>query len=196
MQQQTKAGLTKRERTLILSAAAVGLFYLAFQFGFMPLNNAYIEKSAQLGDLESEQSQVKSDLELADRVRLMSAETAERYKEVVGLYLPTGSDTDLSRKLMDICRRNGMDVTGPQSWGTPIAFFPPKPAVEGETEARVPAFSVSSVPFTISGTYDEIKRLIDAVNEDRDLRISSLTFSPQGDGVSVMFMVTLINELG
>ena len=201
--QEQKAGLSKREKRLLLGAAVVGLFYLAFQFVFLPYYNSYNDKTTEYGELLMQRTQVENDLANEANVRKNNEEAKAKYAEIKLIYLLAGNNTDLGRRLTDICTDNGLKATG-QKLETPVDFRVPR--ADGEPPVGQAAFSAVTVPMTVSGEYGAIKRLLDIVDKNEDIRVSRVSFSMNRDTedatpetvlerVTVTFVVTLLNGL-
>ncbi|MDR0325902.1 MAG: hypothetical protein LBI19_07425 [Oscillospiraceae bacterium] len=197
--QEQKAGLNKREKRLLLVASVVGLFYLAFQFVFLPNYNLYAEKTDEYNDLLIQQMQVRADLADEAGVRSTNEDAKARYRELEAIYLLAGKNTDLGRMLTGLCRDNSLSVTG-YTLGDPSDFRVPREG--GETPGGDAAFSAVTVPMTVSGDYDAVKSLLDAVDENSDIRVSRLSFSlhqedpgAELEQVRVTFVVTLLNGI-
>ena len=195
--QEPKTGLNKREKRLLLAASVVGLFYLAFQFGFVPYHNQYTEKNEEYERLLMEKVRVEGILLGEDNVRNANGKAKEDYKALEAGYLLAGANTDLGRKLTALCTANGLGVES-QTLNDPADFFVPR---EDDTKPEGnAAFSTVTVTMTVSGGYGSVKNLLDAVDKDDAVHISALSFSmDQGeDGlerVAVTFVVTLLNGL-
>jgi len=190
MQTVEKAGLSSKEKRLLLTAAFLGIFYLAFQFGFTPLYNEYKEKSEEYDRLIEEQARVQATLATAAIVREAHENAAADYKKIEADYLLVGADTDLSRMLTNLCRDNGLESLG-LSFADPAALRLPG---SGEME---PAFYTVSASMNVSGSYADIRRLLDVVYEDNNVRITRLSLSPREDVTwaerfPLSFVVTLL----
>ena len=198
--QEQKTGLNKREKRLLIAASVVGLFYLAFQFGFVPYHGQYTEKTEEYEDLRMERIRVEGVLLGEENVRKSNEKAKEDYKTLEAGYLLAGANTNLGRKLTGICTASGLSVES-QTLNDPAPFFVPR---EDDTKPEGDAaFSIVTVTMTVSGGYDKVKNLLDAVDKDDAVRVSNLSFSlNRGDGggeglerVEVTFVVTLLNGL-
>jgi hypothetical protein len=195
--QTEKAGITPKEKRLLIMAAVLGLFYLAFQFGFLPLYNEIREKTEQRDGLNAEWRTVETRLNSEAAVLSAYEEAKAAYREIEELFLRSDTDTGLSRMLTELVRNNGMADSN-QALGNPVPFF--IPGAENRPEGEESAFSTVTATMSLSGAYDSVKSLLAAVAADRDVSISRLSFSPrrEGDGseqVAVTFVVTMLNGL-
>jgi hypothetical protein len=201
MMQEQKAGLSKREKRLLLLVSIIGLFYLAFQFGFLPSYERHSGKTEEFDLLRMEKVRVEGVLLSEEHLRDANEQAGADYKALEETYLLAGANTNLGRMLSALCADNGLRVEG-QSMGQPADFTVPGEdggsASEGDR-----AFSTVTVTMTVSGGYEAIKSLLDAVDRDPTVRVSRVSFSlDRGDAeetglerVSITFEVTLLNSL-
>jgi hypothetical protein len=198
--QTEKAGLTRKEKRLLTAAAVLGIFYLAFQFGFQPFYTQYNEKTERYDELSAEWQEIEARLNEEDRVRREHQDAKAAYEKIVARFEQSDADTDLSRMLTDYSRDNGF-INPSQSLGEPVNFEIPGEGSGGENSfstvtATMTFFgNVNNADYGIIG-YRELKSLADAIKANRDVRISRVTFSVDSNRpVAVTFVVTLLNAL-
>jgi hypothetical protein len=196
MMQTEKAGLSLKEKRLMVSAVVLGLFYLAFQFGFLPLFNDYREKTELRGDLSEQKSTVELRLSSEAAVIYGYENAKSAYLEIEGPFRLTGTSTDLSRTLTELCLRNGFSVSS-QLLGNRVNFRVPRE--EGERTDGDSAFSTVTATMSVSGDYASVKRLLDEAEADNFISVSRISFEQDTDQeldkISVTFVVTLLNGL-
>ncbi|MCL2002831.1 MAG: hypothetical protein FWG72_02365 [Oscillospiraceae bacterium] len=192
--QKEKTNLTPKEKRLLATAAVLGLFYLAFQFGFLPLYNEFKEKTERLEELNGEWAVIGARLNEEERVRGEHLRAKTAYGDIENRFVRTDTTTDLSNMLIMLCRNNNLDIVS-QGLGAPAAF-----SVPGGAAHSVSAFSTVTTTMSVSGGYDSVKRLLDTVDASNAVHVSRLSFSPAFDAetpdrVSVTFVVTLLNGI-
>lgn len=196
--QTEKAGISRKEKRLLTAAAVLGFFYLAFQFGFLPLYNDFNEKAERRDELSEQKQEVEMRLGSEAAVLAEHENAREAYLKIEETFLQAGITTDLSRMLTDLCRRNGFDVFS-QNLGDPADFrIPGEDVPEGAS-----AFATVTASMSVSGNYAAIKNLLDEVEREPYINIGNISFSPdhgesggEYDRVSVTFVVTLLNGIG
>jgi Tfp pilus assembly protein PilO len=187
--QAEKSMLSAKEKKLLGAAVVLGLFYLAFQFGFMPFFNEQKEKSEQYEELSERWRLVEIDLNREESVREDHDQAKAEYDVIRELFEQSDADTELSRMLTSIIQGSGL-INPSQTLGNPVNFTVPGAEQIGES-----AFSTVTATMTFDGNYEQVKSLVDAIAGNKDISISQLSFSADSDRVSVTFVATLLNAL-
>lgn len=197
--QTEKAGLSRKEKRLLAAAAVLGLFYLAFQFGFLPQYNEHREKTERYAELSEERRTVAERLNSEAEVMERYQNAKEAYREIEEPFRRTDTSTDLSRMLTELCVRNGLSVSS-QSLGARDDFHVPRE--DGGRPAGESAFSTVTTSMAVNGSYEAVKRLLDEVESEQFISISRISFAPalygaegESDQVTITFVVILLNGL-
>jgi hypothetical protein len=191
MMKTEKAAISRKEKRLLIVAVVLGLFYLAFQFGFLPLFNEYREKTELLRQLEEEWALIEMRLNGEALVRATYERAKEAYENVLTQFERTGADTSLSRMLTVLSQDSGFEKLS-QTLAEPTALVIPG-AGGGEPSRSV--FSTVTATMSFQGNYEQITSLVDAVGANSDVSINRLSFnSMDASTVSVTFVAVLLNS--
>jgi hypothetical protein len=200
--QTEKVTLTTKEKRLLTAAVVLGLFYLAFQFGFMPYYTQYNEKTEQYEQLSGEWTMIEARFNGEDRIHREHDEALEVYEKALVYFERADADTDLSRMLTEYSRDNGF-ISPSQTLSEPVVFNVP-----GTEDGGASVFSAVTATMTFHGNpnndqweigtgYAELKNLADAININRDVRITRFSYSPieSNRPISVVFIVILLDSI-
>ncbi|MCL1807173.1 MAG: hypothetical protein FWG31_05670 [Oscillospiraceae bacterium] len=202
--QVQNTGLSKREKVMLLVVGVVGLFYLAFQFGFMPLFDKNGEKNTELSDLQFKKDELELNLRTEGYVIQSNTDAKAEYGFVASLYELTNSNTDLIRKMGKICEDNGLAVPSnlldnAKGLSIKMDIWDAETGKMVEKDVDYSAFSEVTVRMEITGSYQSLKNLLDAVDNDPGIHVRDIKFNlnhadlNEAMSVSVTFVVTLLN---
>ncbi|MDR0292962.1 MAG: hypothetical protein LBH95_02275 [Oscillospiraceae bacterium] len=204
MQQTQKTGLSKNEKRLLVIVTVVALFYVAFQFGFMPQYNLYLERTDEYGKLLDQEMMVNRDLAGESAIRANYKQTLEDYALIEKQYRPASKSEEIGRELTKLCLDNGLE--GPSlTLSKPVDFY--APGGDGAAGGEAAAFCTVTATVAATTSYDSLKSLLNAVDRIGYVRVSSLSFGFGEEGfggedpeaelqrTTVTFEVTMLNSL-
>lgn len=200
MMNTEKQGLTKREKTLLMMLACIGLLYVAFQFVFMPAYNQYNDKTEELQNLQNKEMEVRTTLATEENTKASHEKALGDYSDLKGMYPAILTTEAVGRLLNGLCVDNGLEYLN-QKLSDPVVLTIPKKDADGKvTSEEKTAFSVVTATMTVNGNYTTLKSLLEAIEKLDYIRISRLSFNKgQFDEVwekiSITFEVTMLNEV-
>jgi hypothetical protein len=181
-----KKGLTKRERTLVVFACLLVVFYGAIQFAILPAYRGYTDAVAEYDRLELEKTNLEDDLRLEDlETAIFDAQTTRFFENILS-NKPYVSIVEVQKELTAFCESHGF---GEPSSVRMSNYERPK---EGEPGAGV--FVTVTLDMSFECTYDDLIRLINAVKPLNYLRIGrvSYSFGESTSRMNVFFVYTML----
>ena len=188
-----KTGLNKREKILIIAAAALAIAVLGFQFVIIPLNTAIAEKRETYMQLDMEALELKDRL-AREALTVQSFERAEAaVEELSGTYPERLPNEEIDRRMTRLCMASGLNPQALQIGAPAVVKVP------GKTGERNEETSFCAVPISmsLSGDFRALRYLIDEVNGMENLKISKFTFnvsSGNATAFTVLFEMTMIDQ--
>jgi len=201
-----KQGLSKREKMLLLVVGSVGLLAVMVQFVFLPMSNQLSAKRDTYDSLLMEKARIETSLATEANIRAKRDAALAAYHAISARFPYDSSSTVVGQLLTALCESHGLTPSD-QKLSAPAVFSP-----DGVLRtAGDPAFTTVSVTMTVLGAYDDLKDVLDAVEQTDYLRISRVSFSrnnndtQQGrlrelpgveqDKITIQFVVVLLNEV-
>jgi len=195
--------ISKREKMMLLIIAIIALPLLTVQFFIRPMNTKLQEKNSEYQALVAEQGKIQALLGSAKSVMNSFDLAQQQYSEIRTLFPPESLNNEIGRLLTTLCEEHGFRPIG-QNLHNPVVYF----LVDGNKKTTT-EFSTISAVMTVSGTYDDLKDLIDTVGETENIRIKNVTFRMKGnppasagqtdiigsaalDRISITFEVTML----
>ena len=169
-----KKSLTKREKVMLIGAGFAGALILMVQFVILPLNTQLEEKRAELAQLEMESAQLQIALSTEAATREEHALAIEEYEGRRTMFLSESLNSVIGRTLTMLVEAHEL-VAISQTLSNPTLF-----TTEEIDESRA-ALSSISVAMSISGAYNDLKRLLDTVERVPYLRMSRVSFGILSD---------------
>jgi len=192
-----KQGLTKREKILLLSAALLVLFYLSFQFGFIPMYERYTDGQAERDVLAFEKATVEENL--ANRQSIVDTNNNARQqldmlKQDFPLLVP---NEEISTVLTNLALTNNLS---PSALNITRPPDPPRSTENDGQETTGPLFTVVTVTMSVTGNFSSILGLVDDVDKLAYISIINMSYSesrnPEESGfgsIALTFELTYIN---
>jgi hypothetical protein len=183
--QAEKKNLNKREKVLLLLLVVVGLFAGVVLYVIVPFYNELLEKQSEYDALLLNKMQIELSLNAEDATREEHASAVERHREISARFLSESLSSDIGRMLNNLCADHDLRWVN-QSISAPRDFD------DGSV------FVIVSAAMTVRGTYIDLKRLLDTVDQIEYIRISSVSFNigggaePELDTISLNFDVTMM----
>jgi len=186
MQIDEKKGLTKRETVMIILMLVVGFTAAMVVFVIIPLYETLQDERDMYNALSLERMQIDALLLTEPSIRDTHSYAVEWHEEISELFISEAHSSEIGRMLTRLCEEHGLPPID-QRMSNPVAF--------GD------AFLFMTVDMTVSGTYQDLKRLMDTVEHTEYLRIARVSFNLGGDDayrldrISLSFEVTMIRDL-
>jgi len=192
-----KQGITKREKILIFSAGLVALFYLVFQFGFLPMHARYAEAQAERERLAEEKAKVEANIIHEPSITDANKDARDRYDQIKQDFPLLAEDEEIDAVLTDLCVSNNLiptslDIVRPE----PVT---PQETQDEEHDAGQHLFTVISVRMNVTGNIPSLIGLIDDLEKIPYIRLVNVSYS-EGRGEEVVrgniqltFELTYIN---
>jgi len=192
-----KKGITKREKILIFSAGLVALFYLVFQFGFLPMFARYSEAQAERERLAEEKAKVEANIIHEPSIADANKDARDRYDQIKRDFPLLAEDEEIDAVLTDLCVSNNLIPTS-------LDIVRPDPVTPQETQneeqdAGQYLFTVISARMNVTGTIPSLVGLIDDLEKIPYIRLSNVSYSEgRGDevirgNIKLTFELTYIN---
>jgi len=192
-----KNGLTKREKILIFSAGLVALFYLVFQFGFLPMYSRYAEAQAERERLAEEKAKVEANIIHEPSFVDANRDARDRYDQIKQDFPLLAADEEIDAVLTNLCVSNNLIPTS-LAINRPDAVTPQKTQNE-EEDAGQPLFTVITVSMNVTGSIPSLIGLLDDLEELPYIRLANVSYSEgRGDDINkgsikLTFELTYIN---
>jgi hypothetical protein len=193
MQTNTK-GLSTREKKMLLFLAVFGTTALMVVFVIMPYFNRLQDERDALNALEMEQMRIN--ILLASEQTLINNfdDAFEHYSETTQALITESHISEIGRMLTRICQEHGL---------MPIEQRLSNPVVFTDSDARDDdggVLSTVSVSMSVRGSYNDLKRLLNTIEQTEYLRISRVSFSIGDDRdvterIALNFEVVMLREL-
>jgi len=192
-----KQELTKREKILIFSAALLVLFYLSFQFGFLPLYDRYTEGQAERDRYLEDKAAVEANI--ANRGSITDSnggahQQLDTIRQDFPLLVP---NEEISTVLTNLCLTNSLS---PSALNITRPSDPAPSPQDDDQEAAIPLFTVVTVTMNVTGSYSSILGLIDDVDKLPYILITKMNYTesrgaePSDTGsIAFTFELTYIN---
>jgi len=196
--QTEKKSLNKREKRMMFLLIVVALFAVMVIYIIIPLYNQMEDKTTELGILETDQVTLISTLASEAAARDGNSSAIAQHNKTSERFLNEAASNDIGRLLTRLCENHGLRPVSQQ-------LSDPKDFTTGEEDdADTPkssVFLVTTAMMTINGEYDNIRRLLDTVEQTEYLRISRLAFNRNADvgswmeRVAITFEVTMLKDV-
>jgi len=173
--------ITTRETGMLLLLLAIGFGAIMVIFVIIPLHNRLLDERGAYSFLYEERGQIDALLETEPIIRSIHAEAAASHKKLTARFLDESHLSQVGRMLTRLNEAHGLSPID-QRLSAPMEF-------EGGEN-----FLFVTADMTVNGTYDDLKRLLDTVEQTEYLRISRISFSLGGENkrISLSFEVTMI----
>ena len=192
-----KNGLTKREKILIFSAGLVALFYLVFQFGFLPMYSRYAEAQAERERLAEEKAKVEANIIHEPSIVDANRDARDRYDQIKQDFPLLAADEEIDAVLTNLCVSNNLIPTS-LAINRPDAVTTQKKQNE-EEDAGQPLFTVITVSMNVTGSIPSLIGLLDDLEQLPYIRLANVSYSEgRGDeinkgSIKLTFELTYIN---
>ena len=218
--QTEKKGLSRREKVLLIVMLVFGSFALMTMFVILPLYNQLNDMNTEYGYLETERMQTE--------VKLAAEAVArDNYTNVYNAlilnserFLNPSLSNEIGRMLTSLCERYGLQPIS-QQLSAPKDFVPAGAGGSGNVSGSNSGsnssnnsgnssgnnsgdgsvFLIVSASMAVKGTYDELKDLLDAVENIEYFRVTRVSFSRNTtdtelplDRISLNFEVTMLKD--
>jgi len=192
-----KQELTKREKLLIFSAALLVLFYLAFQFGFLPLYDRFTEGRAERERYLEDKAAVEANI--ANRSGITdSNEGAHQQLDTIRQDFPLlVPNEEISTVLTNLCLTNNLS---PSALNITRPADPARSPQNDDQETATPLFTVVTVTMNVTGNYSSILGLIDDVDKLPYILITKMNYTEnrgaetsETGSIAMTFELTYIN---
>ncbi|MCL2203037.1 MAG: type II secretion system protein M [Defluviitaleaceae bacterium] len=166
-----KKGFTKREKRLLILMGIVGFTALMVMYVIIPFHNRLQDERARYTTLAWERTQLQQLLAGDQRVRENNVAAMGHFYTARERFLNESHISEIGRMLTNLCLDHDLAVLSQR-------------LSAAEVHEEWTAFKVMSVDKMVSGSYRDIKRLMDTVEQTEYLRITRVSFSilPLGDG--------------
>ena len=168
-------GITKREKILIFSAGLLALFYLVFQFGFLPMHARYAEAQAERERLAEEKEKVEANIIHEPSIIDANKDARDRYDQIKRDFPLLAEDEEIDAVLTDLCVSNNLIPTS-LSIDRPDAVTPQETQNE-EQDAGEPLFTVISVKMNVTGNIPSLIGLLDDLEQLPYIRLANVSYS-------------------
>lgn len=189
-----KPGLSKRERYLLIMAAAALILFVGIQYGITRSYNAYQTALEMHENLRMEKVLMESKLAAENETYENNAEAIARFEEVADRIPQVMPNELIHRMLTELCVQ--CDVT-PMMLG--ISGNENK-KTSGSEDASEAAFVTVTANMSLSGDYAAINKLIKEVSEIEYITMNKISFANNlnevrfgSSNISVMFEVLMLN---
>jgi hypothetical protein len=169
--QTEKKGLTNREKRLLLLMLVVGFSAGMIVYVIIPFFNRWQDETALYDELSMRRHQIESLFASAPYVRSNHTAALEQYDEARERFLNESHISEIARMLTRIILDHNL---------SPIDLRMSPATLLTEWDA----FTIMPVTMTISGGYEDLKRLLDTVFLTEYLRITRLSFGFVGAGAT------------
>lgn len=192
-----KTGLSKREKYLVIAAAAVVLIYIGIQFGIIPAYNYYQDGLETLDVVSTEKTLM--DMKLANEASTRSGyeNAVSKFEDITERYPAVMPNEKVDRILTGLCLESGLS---PVMLGIDVSTAPAQAEAGGDEEETTEAFRVVTATMNLSGSYDNLKRLINAVERIEYIRFTRVSYTENVENdragvsnISVLFEVTMLD---
>jgi len=192
-----KKGITKREKILIFSAGLIALFYLVFQFGFLPMYSRYAEAQAERERLAEEKEKVEANISHEPYIVDANKDARDRYDQIKRDFPLVAEDEEIDAVLTDLCVSNNLiptllDIIRPD----PVT---PQETLDEEHEPGQFLFTVITVKMNVTGNIPSLIGLIDELEKIPYIRLVNVNYSEsRGEeinwgNIQLTFELTYIN---
>jgi len=194
-----KKGLTKREKILLFSAGLVALFYLVFQFGFLPMYSRYTEAQVERERLAEEKAKVEANIIHKPSIVDANKDARDRYDAIKRDFPILAEDEEIDAVLTNLCVSNSLIPTS-LNIDRSDAVAPQKTQNE-EQDAEQPLFTVITVKMNVTGSIPSLIGLLDDLEQLPYIRLANVSYSEgRGDetdkgSIQLTFELTYINPL-
>ena len=215
--QTEKKGLSKREKALLIIMLVFGSFALMVMFVVLPLYNQLNDKNTEYGYLETEKIQIDVKLAAEAVARDNYTNVYNTLKSNSERFLNPSLSNEIGRMLTSLCENHGLQPIS-QQLSAPKDFVPAGAAGSGNSPGNISGnssgnssgnnsgegsvFLIVSASMAVKGTYDELKSLLDAVEEIEYFRVTRVSFSRNTadtelpmDRISLYFEVTMLKDI-
>jgi len=198
--QTEKKGLAKREKVMLFIMVVVGLFALMVMYVIIPLYNQLGDLQTEYSTLQAEKTRIDTMIAAENGIRDGRNQAVERHKTESIKYPDESHASEIGRMLTVLCETHGL-IPVSQTLSDPKDFNVDgnaKPAA-GDPE---PVFVVMSAAMVLNGSYQNLMRLMDTVEEMDHIRISSFAYTwnvtataLNSDRIRIGFEVTMIKDV-
>jgi len=191
-----KQELSKREKILIFCAAVLALFYLAFQFGFLPMYTRYTEALAERERLAEEKAIIEENIANKPSIVDDNNNAREQFDFIKQDYPLLAADEEIDVVLTDLCVSNGLIPTMLRIDRPPD---PVQGAKKDEQDTEQQLFTVITVVMNVTGNIPSLLGLLDDIDGLPYIRISKMNYSENRrddtnlGGFQLTFELTYIN---
>ena len=184
--QNEKKGFTKREKVLLLLVTVLGITTVMVMYVIIPFFNQLQDQRELLDATSLERMQIEMIMATEYSLRQGHELASSEYYELREVFLTESHLSGIGLMLTRLIEEHNMH---------PIEQRLSNPVVEPERDM----FMVVTASMTISGSYTNLKRLLDTVEEKQYLRISHYSFSTNMDGetsnVRINFEATMVRDV-
>ena len=181
-----KKGFSKREKRLLIFLFVFAITAAMVVLVIIPLYENIEDNRAEIGTLEFERMRVEVLLASEQSLRESHEEAQRIYLNARARYLAESHVSEIGRMLTRICLEHNLEPIEQR-------LSPAEASEHGD------AFLVVTAAMMVRGTYDDLKSLIDTVEEVEYLRISRIALTLGGDGryiesIGISFEVAMLRD--
>ena len=181
--QTGKRTLSKKEKRLLFGAGIIGFVLIMYMYVITPLNEQIESKTAEYETLSSQWRVIETQLRTENEIRESRDELMEQYYEVRDSYLDEALNQEIGREMTLMVREHDfLEVS--QSISALSNFT--SGGITGD-----PVFSVLPITMSVRGGYDEIKGILDTMEETPYNSIISFAISDSREDEFDVDMVSL-----
>ena len=164
MQQNEKKGFTKREKRLILFMAVIGFTALMVVYVIIPFFNRLQDENDRYNALSLEQMQLNILLNNAPVIRENNEKALNDFYEARERFFNEAHMNDIGQRMTNLCLAHNLSVQSQR-------------LTAATTSPAWNAFMIMPVQMNVSGSYENLKRLLDTVADTEYLRITRIAFN-------------------
>jgi hypothetical protein len=196
-----KKGFSKREKIMLFVLIVVAIMTVLVMYVIIPMYNHLQDRQERLRLLQTDKAWVVSILATSDNIRGGRNDAVARHEMESARFLDEAHSSEIGRMLTQLCQRYGMLPVN-LVMNDPVDFFIPQEDGAAVDEDHKTVFLVSTATMTVGGVYDNLRNLLDAVDEIDYIRITSLAYiwgenigdSAPPDRITIGFEVTMLKD--
>ena len=160
-----RKGFSKREKRLLFFLAIFAFTAIMVVFAILPFNNRLHDERQNLASIEMEQTRIQNLLASEPSIIENHENAIMAHEELLERFLPEMHISDVGRLLTRICEEHDLEPID-QRLANPSAFG-------GNDDSAILTMNAT---MTVRGTYNNLKSLIDTIEQTEYMRISDVAF--------------------
>jgi hypothetical protein len=196
-----KKGFTKREKVMLFVLIILAILTVMIVYVIIPMFNHLQDRQERHSLLQTDKAWVESLLATEGNIRGGRDDAVARHELESSRFLEEAHSSEIGRMLTQLCQRYGLLPVN-LVMRDPLDFFTPLEEGAPVDPDRKTVFLVSSATMTVGGDYDNLKNLLDAVDDIDYIRITSLAYIwsdhigglEATDRITIGFDVTMLKD--